>query len=429
MNIYEYKPEKPFDSYKWYFATKAPTESLGDPVILLGLIDRIAPLADKGDVHYSSDDFAKVMMNMNANTITNVNLGERVGSRNLMRNSSQYWKLFGLIPKETRGIISITDFARDIVSGKVSQFDFASAMIISLKLPNAITYSEREIIKWKNNELVIHPLKIILQVMRDLYKSDPQNGWITNEELYKIIIPMAGDKQRVSRISQFILKFRVDRDYFSTWYDAVPRANDKRYSSEFLRFLSNFGFIEKLDPYQSFRDTMRFGYIGEIDEQINTLINGDWAEERDDLLLALRKFDIDSGIIQSAISRSNYRPNQQRFRKDLIDNMERCAFTGNSLTKVLQAAHIKPYAYGGSDDISNGLLLRADVHILFDAGMLNLRPDPFYKNRCFVEMGSDMNLKNNYPSFSNEVTIQLPNFTNMENIEWRYENRLLGITD
>ncbi|MDO9831958.1 hypothetical protein Q7381_08810 [Glaesserella parasuis] len=43
-----YTPQKPFDEYKWFFATKAPTEALGDPALLLGLIKRIAPLSNTG---------------------------------------------------------------------------------------------------------------------------------------------------------------------------------------------------------------------------------------------------------------------------------------------------------------------------------------------------------------------------------------------
>ncbi|HHV6367958.1 TPA: HNH endonuclease, partial [Haemophilus influenzae] len=213
------------------------------------------------------------------------------------------------------------------------------------------------------------------------------------------------------------------------WYNAVPRSNDKRFSSEFLRFLANFGFIEKEFELisSSTRNTTKFKYIPELDEQISVLINGSWTTERSDILQSVRQLDIENLVRQSANTRASARPKQQQFRKSLIENLERCVITGNMLTRVLQAAHIKPYAYGGSDDISNGLLLRADIHIMFDAGLINLRPDPFYKNRCFIELSDDDLVRRSYPSFVNEITIQLPKFTNMENIEWRYENRLLGV--
>ena len=42
---------------------------------------------------------------------------------------------------------------------------------------------------------------------------------------------------------------------------------------------------------------------------------------------------------------------------------------------VLQAAHIQPYAEQGPNRTSNGLLLRADLHILLDQGYLTLTKD------------------------------------------------------
>lgn len=42
---------------------------------------------------------------------------------------------------------------------------------------------------------------------------------------------------------------------------------------------------------------------------------------------------------------------------------------------VLQAAHIKPFAQDGPYEVPNGLLLRSDMHTLFDAGYLTVTPD------------------------------------------------------
>ncbi len=50
----------------------------------------------------------------------------------------------------------------------------------------------------------------------------------------------------------------------------------------------------------------------------------------------------------------------------------RCAFTGERTLPALQAAHIKPYAASGPHRVQNGLLLRADIHQLFDSGYLTV---------------------------------------------------------
>jgi putative restriction endonuclease len=53
----------------------------------------------------------------------------------------------------------------------------------------------------------------------------------------------------------------------------------------------------------------------------------------------------------------------------------RCAVTHERTLPVLQAAHIKPYAEGGEHDIRNGLLLRSDLHTLFDRGYVTVTPE------------------------------------------------------
>jgi len=53
----------------------------------------------------------------------------------------------------------------------------------------------------------------------------------------------------------------------------------------------------------------------------------------------------------------------------------KCAMTGESTLLALEAAHIVPYAEEGAHDVRNGLLLRADFHRLFDAGLVSVTPD------------------------------------------------------
>ncbi len=67
---------------------------------------------------------------------------------------------------------------------------------------------------------------------------------------------------------------------------------------------------------------------------------------------------------------------QGSFRVAVTDVYHRsCAVTGERVLPVLEAAHIRPYAKGGSHDISNGLLLRMDIHKLFDAGYTTVSLD------------------------------------------------------
>lgn len=53
----------------------------------------------------------------------------------------------------------------------------------------------------------------------------------------------------------------------------------------------------------------------------------------------------------------------------------RCAITHERTLPALEAAHIRPYSDGGAHEAQNGLLLRRDIHSLFDAGYVTVTPD------------------------------------------------------
>jgi putative restriction endonuclease len=52
----------------------------------------------------------------------------------------------------------------------------------------------------------------------------------------------------------------------------------------------------------------------------------------------------------------------------------RCAISGEKTLPALDAAHIRPFANGGVHEASNGILMRRDIHSLFDAGYVTITP-------------------------------------------------------
>lgn len=67
---------------------------------------------------------------------------------------------------------------------------------------------------------------------------------------------------------------------------------------------------------------------------------------------------------------------QGTFRALVTDTYERrCAVTGEKALPVLDAAHIRPVSEGGRHLVDNGLLLRSDVHRLYDRGYVTVTPD------------------------------------------------------
>ena len=67
---------------------------------------------------------------------------------------------------------------------------------------------------------------------------------------------------------------------------------------------------------------------------------------------------------------------QGSFRIAVIDVYERrCAVTRERTLPALEAAHIRPFGEGGEHRIDNGLLLRRDLHALFDRGYVTVTPE------------------------------------------------------
>ena len=67
---------------------------------------------------------------------------------------------------------------------------------------------------------------------------------------------------------------------------------------------------------------------------------------------------------------------QGAFRVLVTDAYSRkCSITGEKTLPVLEAAHIRPYSDSGPHFISNGILLRSDIHKLFDSGYLTITND------------------------------------------------------
>ncbi len=70
------------------------------------------------------------------------------------------------------------------------------------------------------------------------------------------------------------------------------------------------------------------------------------------------------------------REGQAAFREKLLSAYDgRCAITGYSVKDVLEAAHIVPYLGVKTNHPSNGLILRSDLHKLFDSFKITVNPD------------------------------------------------------
>jgi putative restriction endonuclease len=107
----------------------------------------------------------------------------------------------------------------------------------------------------------------------------------------------------------------------------------------------------------------------------------------------------------------------------------RCAITGDKIRPVLQAAHIRPLPSGGEHRLDNGLLLRSDVHTLFDRGYLAVDSEHrlFVSPRLREEFGNGDEF---YARAASREPIAIParrvDQPNKEFLEWHIEEVFLA---
>jgi len=81
-----------------------------------------------------------------------------------------------------------------------------------------------------------------------------------------------------------------------------------------------------------------------------------------------------------------------------------CAVTQEHSLPALEAAHIRPFAEEGTHEVTNGLLLRSDIHRLFDKGYVGVMPE--YRFVVSKALKEDFeNGKSYYPLHGREIWV------------------------
>ena len=411
----DFVPVKPFPNFKWKWACLQCTEGLNDPVILLGVLSRMRKLEKlNAGIKYSSDEFAKELVELSQDTADSVgvDLARRTGERNLIRNSGQYWRAVNLIaPGSRSGKIELTDFGRKVADRDISQTEFAAITVQTFRLPNPQIQSQDECEEWLKHGIVLYPLKLILEIGCELLKRG--EGYLTTEELVRIVIPLSGCSAELQDYVNFILWYRDGSISIADWPNCIPEANDIRIAREYLLFLSNYGYIEKKSGHD--RMSEQYFICDYLADEIRQILEQDIKQES--LLSILQKMrlakfadEVERKRVQtSRVSR----PNQAIFRKSVLQACERCVITNVTMPEILEAAHIKPFKYKGEDTIANGFAMRTDIHTLFDTGHLRIAPD----GRIELSSRARMDYGASIPP-----RIVIPDFTNRDFLRWRYEN-------
>lgn len=126
---------------------------------------------------------------------------------------------------------------------------------------------------------------------------------------------------------------------------------------------------------------------------------------------------------------TKHRIGQGAFRVIVTDAYSReCAITGEKALPVLQAAHIKAFSADGPNDLNNGILLRSDIHTLFDRGYITI--DTEYRvnigKRLQEEFGSCEEYYKYHGKSLRNFPSQRENYPLKEYLQWHNENVFKG---
>lgn len=132
------------------------------------------------------------------------------------------------------------------------------------------------------------------------------------------------------------------------------------------------------------------------------------ALSADEIHLARASVNFDPESLVDARRRSVaamvLRQGQPIFRQRLLDIYNgQCPLSGCDVEAALEAAHICPYRGPETNNVQNGLLLRCDLHVLFDRGLLAIDPSTWHaviaaslRESCYGDLqGTSINLPKN----------------------------------
>jgi hypothetical protein len=154
--------------------------------------------------------------------------------------------------------------------------------------------------------------------------------------------------------------------------------------------------------------------INDVENEINKNINMNKDELYNMLIEIYPKPNVELAMFKLFVyeykktEEKEKRLDQQSFRDDLIKRYKGCIITGVS-EYVCEACHIIPHSECNDKDkynVDNGLLLRRDLHSLFDKGLLKINPNT---NKLLLDdkILNDNNMKEYYQYNNKKINIHI----------------------
>jgi hypothetical protein len=418
------KITKPFENYKWRWMEYTPVESFNRPDILIGVA---RAMSECEGMPASDDEFINHLQHIQNDllTDTNIKLVPHDKSRNVIRRQGRYWRGLGILDKQNSRSLKLTEFGKKYANGSLTNDDFIASIIKSHEIPNSLIENEKSLAEWRASNIKIKPLELILNLIRELAENKGfENSYLTPEELSSVIIPLVIFSQDIKYLANAVIEFRLSPHKFSSLPNCATKANDKRMVREHLMILSYFGVLQKVEAKVKNRFTESY-YLGPIElENVNDLLSDDY--QKPERLVGIKHYIpvhyAPTTIRTRKMVEITSRPNQARFRKALLANFnKKCLITGEVVNDVLIACHIHEVKDGGSDHSDNGIILRSDLHILFDKNKLRI------SQNGDVIFSPDISVESSYVTLPKKV--EIPKSVNLDLLRRRFEYGKVVLSD
>ena len=236
-------PAKPFEEFKWRWASKTPTEGINNRPVLLGVL---SVLVKHNKNKHATQNFRDDLIKLEDELQSRISLSkkERGIEKNIIENSGQYWKAYGLLNSTSDGTIDVSEFGLRVINENINDESFVRWQIENFSLPNTNVETSAMIQKYNDADIAIKPLKLLFEIFSDILKYDEtgSQAYITVEEVQKVIVPLSVNSNiSIDSYVEHILNYREDASAYTSWPNYTPKKNDKRMLNEYFIFLKNFG--------------------------------------------------------------------------------------------------------------------------------------------------------------------------------------------
>jgi hypothetical protein len=142
-------------------------------------------------------------------------------------------------------------------------------------------------------------------------------------------------------------------------------------------YKKNYRLLSSISMTELISHTLRYNVQSSIQE-----IDLEWATHLFEGIIQLdpTEADIDDTPLnandqrKAVLRQIKQRRGQKAFRDTLISQLAKCAVSGCEIVDILEAAHITAYKNDTHNHVSNGLLLRCDMHTLYDLDLFAIEP-------------------------------------------------------